>query len=409
MADVAEAIRVGGSGTVPRPSLAERDRRHAALRAAMARDNLDVLILSASTQRWAQMMADSRWATAIGSFETEVLTVVPREGEITAFVYNRADWWKKSVDWISDVRDGRNDWAKNAIERLTELKLPAKARIGIAGLSGLSRAPSGTVTWAMVDAVTKAFSGAQIVNATGLMQDLRAIKSDEEVEFLARSASIVEKMIAACAGMARPGVREKQLYARMTATLLEEDGELPNFLLFATGPGLARSSFVPTNRVLEQGDRIINEIEAKYVGYGAQSVAPMILGKAPASFRDATALAAECFEAVLAAMKPGATFGDLQQVYEGVVAKSGGGRYGTGFPMLHARGLGDDGPALLDKKDLETFKKIPLQKGMTFILKPRVIENGGAKERVNIGDTVAVTATGARRLGKRPLKLIEIG
>lgn len=36
------------------------------------------------------MMADSRWTTAIGSFETEAFTVVPREGEITAFVYNRA-------------------------------------------------------------------------------------------------------------------------------------------------------------------------------------------------------------------------------------------------------------------------------------------------------------------------------
>jgi Xaa-Pro aminopeptidase len=408
MTDVAEAIRTAENGAVPRPSLAERDRRHAALRAAMARDKLDALILSPSTQRWAQMMADSRYVTAIGSFETEVLTVVPREGEITAFVYNRADWWRKAVDWIGDVRDGRNEWGRNVVERLTELGLPAKARIGISGLSGLSRAPSGTVTWATVDAVGKAFPNAGIVNATALMQDLRAIKSDEEVSFLARSASIVEKMIATCVESARPGIREKQLYARMTATLLEEDGELPNFLLFATGPGLARSSFVPTNRVLATGDRIINEIEAKYAGYGAQAVAPMILGKAPASFRDAASLAAESFNAILAAMKPGVTFGDLQQVYEGVVAKAGG-RYGTGFPMLHARGLGDDGPALLGKKDLETFKKIPLQKGMTFILKPRVIENGGAKERVNIGDTVAVTANGAKRLGKRPLELIEIG
>ena len=408
MTDVTEAGRIGGNGAVPRPSLAERDRRHGALRAAMTRDNLDVLVLSPSTQRWAQMMADSRYATAIGSFETEVLTVVPRDGDITAFVYNRADWWRKEVDWIADVRDGRNEWAKNAVERITELHLPAKARIGISGLSGLSRAASGTITWATVDAIAKAFPGAEIVNATGLMQDLRSIKSDEEVSFLERSASIVEKMIATCAEAAKPGIREKQLYARMTATLLSEDGELPNFLLFATGPGLSRSSFVPTNRVLAQGDRIINEIEAKYAGYGAQAVAPMILGKAPAAFLDAVSVAAESFEAVVAAMKPGATFGELQQVYEGVVAKSGKGRYSTGFPMMHARGLGDDGPALLSKADLDTFKRIPLQKGMTFILKPRVVEIDG-KERVNIGDTVAVTATGARRLGKRPLKLIEIG
>ena len=40
--------------------------------------------------------------------------------------------------------------------------------------------------------------------------------------------------------------------------------------------------------------------------------------------------------------------------------------------MMHARGLGDDGPALLGDKDLERFSKIQLQTGMTFILKPQV-------------------------------------
>jgi Xaa-Pro aminopeptidase len=69
------------------------------------------------------------------------------------------------------------------------------------------------------------------------------------------------------------------------------------------------------------------------------------------------------------------------------------------------RGLGDDGPALLGDKDLERFSKIELQTGMTFILKPQVRPKEG-KGRASIGDTVAVTENGARRLGKRELKLI---
>ncbi|MGE0651830.1 MAG: aminopeptidase P family N-terminal domain-containing protein, partial [Alphaproteobacteria bacterium] len=167
--------------TVPRPSRAECERRHKAIRAAMERDDLDVLVLSPNTARWAQMMADSRYVTAIGGFATEVLTVVPRRGEITAYVYNRADWWQKEVDWVRDVRDGRNAWGENAVERIGELELSGKPRIGISGMSGLARAPSGTVTWATVDAIAKACPAAEIVNATPLMQDLRAIKSDEEV------------------------------------------------------------------------------------------------------------------------------------------------------------------------------------------------------------------------------------
>lgn len=394
------------SGTVLRPSLAERDRRHRTIRDAMAREGLDVLVLSPSTARWEQMMADSRYVTGIGGFATEVLTIVPREGDITAYVYNRADWWRAEVDWVEDVRDGRNAWGENAVERIRELGLK-KPRIGISGLSGLARAPSGTVTYDTVEAIAKSFPDATIVNATLLMQDIRAVKSDEEVKFLERSAAIVEKMIETCADAARPGVREKELYALMTATLLREDGELPNFLLFATGPGISRSSFVPTNRVLGKGDRIINEIEAKYAGYGAQAVAPMILGKPSPIFQEMINLSRACFEAVLGTMKPGTTFGDLQDVYVNMVEQVGGGRFSTGIPLMHARGLGDDGPALLRRSDLETYRKIPLQKGMTFILKPRIAEVDG-KERVNVGDTVAVTATGAKRLGHRPLELIVL-
>lgn len=372
----------------------------------MARDGLDVLILSPNTSRWAQMMADSRYVTAIGGFESEVLTVVPLKGEITAYIYNRAGWWKKNVDWITDVRDGRNAWGDNIVERVRELGAE-KGRIGFSGLSGLARAPSGTITWGTVDTVAKAFPNATIVNATQLMQDVRTEKSAEEVAFMERSMEIIEKMIEVMVKMAKPGAVEKEIYGQMIATLLANDGELPSFLLFGTGPDLTGSSFMQTNRVLAKGDRIINEIEAKYGGYAAQAVQPVSLGAASANYQKMIALSKVCFDAVLAAMKPGATFGTLMDIYTDIVKREGNGRWGTGIPMMHARGMGDDGPALLRKSDLDTFRNIPLREGMTFILKPRVSEVEG-KERASVGDTVTVTATGARRLGKRTLGLITV-
>jgi len=394
------------TGSIPRPSLAERDRRHKSVRAAMARDGLDALILSPNTARWAQMMGDSRYVTAIGGFATEVLTVVPAEGDITAFVYNRAAWWQKQVDWIADVRDGRNDWGKNCVTRLGELGL-AKGRVGISGLGALARAPAGTVTHATVQAIAAAFPALEIVDATPLMQDIRAVKSPEEVALLERSMAIVEAMIRTLAEHARPGVGEKELYGRMTATLLAHDGELPNFLLFATGPRLVRSSFVPTSRRLERGDRIVNEIEAKYAGYGAQAVAPMVLGKPERLHAEMVALSRACFDAVLAAMKPGATFGALMDLYTGLVEREGKGRFHSGLPMMHARGLGDDGPSPLRKADLDRFRTLPLEEGMVFVLKPHVGDADG-KDRASIGDSVVVTATGARRLGRRPLELLAL-
>ena len=71
-------------------------------------------------------------------------------------------------------------------------------------------------------------------------------------------------------------------------------------------------------------------------------------------------------------MKPGVTFGSLFDIYR--ERWSGRARENIlwNHPMMHARGLGDDGPALLGDKDLERFSKIELKAGMTFILKPQV-------------------------------------
>jgi Xaa-Pro aminopeptidase len=104
-------------------------------------------------------------------------------------------------------------------------------------------------------------------------------------------------------------------------------------------------------------------------------------------------------------MKPGVTFGALFDVYKRTVEMQGKGKYLWNHPMMHARGLGDDGPALLGDEDLERFSKIQLQTGMTFILKPQVRPAEG-KGRASLGDTVTVTEGGARRLGKRELQLI---
>jgi Xaa-Pro aminopeptidase len=389
---------------LPQLSLAERDRRYNKVRAAMAQANIDVLLAPANTGRWEQLQADSRYLTSIGGFATEVFTVFPLKGEVSAYIFNRAAWWKKVQSWVSDVRDGRNRWGDNAIGRLKELGF-SNGTIGITGLAGLFRAPDGIIPSRTVQRIQENFPAAKIVNATEMMQQIRSIKSAEEIAMLERCTAITEKTIETMKQSAMPGITERALYGTMLATMLSNGGELPTLFLFGTGPGISGSSFVPSERVIKSGDRIVNEIEAKYAGYAAQAVAPMVVGKSEAKFSDMVDISAACFNAVLAKMKSGVTFGELFDTYTNAVESEGKGNYQWSHPMMHARGLGDESPALLGDSDLERFRKLPLQEGMAFILKPQV-RNEEAKERASIGDTVVVTANGARRLGQRPLKLI---
>jgi Xaa-Pro aminopeptidase len=389
---------------IPQLSIQERDRRYRIVRAEMGKRGIDVLILPANTGRWEQLQGDSRYVTSIGGFATEVFTVFPREGEVTAFIFNRAGWWKQAQKWVVDVRDGRNRWGQNAIERINELGLQ-KGTIGISGLAGLFRAPEGIIPYSSVKAIQDTFPQAKIVNATEMMQEIRAVKSAEEVSMLEQSAAITEKTIEAMVENAKPGVSEKELYGAMVHVMLANGGELPTLFFLSAGPGLSNSSFVPTDYRIQKGDRLINEIEAKYGGYAAQAVSPVVIGTADDEYQRMIDISRACFDAILNAMRPGITFGALFDVYTRTVEQQGNGKYLWNHPMMHARGLGDDGPALLGDKDLERFSKIELQTGMTFILKPQVRPAEG-KGRGSIGDTVTVTENGARRLGKRELKLI---
>ena len=389
---------------IPQLSLQERDRRYDKVRAEMARQSIDCLLLPANTGRWEQLQADSRYLSSIGGFATEVFTVFPLKGEVTAYIFNRAGWWKQAQNWVEDVRDGRNRWGQNAIERINELGLQ-KGTIGIAGLAGLFRAPEGIIPYSSIKAIQDAFPQSKLVNATEMMQQVRAIKSAEEISFLGRSAAIIEKTIEAMVRTAEPGVSEKELYGAMINTMLANGGELPTLFFLSAGPGLSNSSFVPTDYRIQKGDRIINEIEAKYGGYAAQAVSPVVIGTPDEEYQAMIDISRACFDDILGSMKPGVTFGGLFDTYCSTVEKHGKGKYLWNHPMMHARGLGDDGPALLGDKDLERFSKIELQTGMVFILKPQVRAAQG-KGRASIGDTVVVTEHGARRLGKRELKLI---
>ncbi len=386
---------------VPRTSLAERDRRHAFVRAAMVEAGLDVLVTSPNTGRWEQNLADSRWLSSIGGFGTETLVVFPRAAEPTVFVYNRAEFWRRVQDWIADVRDGRNRWAQNVATRLGEIGF-SRGRIGMAGLSGLTRSPDGIVPHGLVAGVASRLPEAELVDATALLRRLRAIKSAEEIAILTRSTAIAEGMLLSLDGL-RPGDTDREIYRRLASKQIELGGELPAMILTGSGPSAHHGSFVPTNRRLCSGDLIVGEIEGRYCGYSGQIVRPVVLGETSLAQNALFEAAARVFTAVLSAMRPGVSLGTLADAYDAAVARESGCE--ARYPLMHARGLGDEEPAIITSADRERLSAVVLRPGMVFVLKPQIVRDGLSGQ---VGDMVAVTETGATRLGKLPLEPVHI-
>jgi len=391
-------------------SRAEGDRRLRGVRERMAEAGLDVLILPASANRWEQSMADSRYISGIGGFGTETLTIVPRAADPTVYLFNRAGWWKShEANWIADVRDGHNHWAANIVERLNELSF-TNGTIGLSGLAGQTRTPEGVIPVRTYESLRAAFPAAKLVDATEIIQTMRSIKSAEEIGVLERAAAVTDRMVEAMVAAAAPGVTERAVHAAIVHAMLLAGGELPSLLIFASGPGLSmgHGQFVPVDRVIHDGDLLVNELEGRIAGYGAQTVAPVWIGRPDPKYRAAVDIATAVFHEVSSQMRPGATMGGLMDVYYKAIEREGKGAFSGGFPLMHARGLGDEVPAILSVRVLEKNGAIEIAENMAFVVKPRVRAVDGIVS-AQVGDTVVVTPAGGRRLGRRTLGLHVAG
>jgi hypothetical protein len=73
---------------------------------------------------------------------------------------------------------------------------------------------------------------------------------------------------------------------------------------------------------------------------------------------------------------------------------------------FHGRGLGDDLPVM---PNAASASDAVFEEGHVLILKPGAVpQDQGDDAGERAGDTVVVTSAGARRLGKRPLRISEI-
>lgn len=390
---------------VPRFSLAERDRRWKLVRELMAREGLDVIVTAVNTGHWDHFQPNVRYLTGVGGYCGEASAVFPLEGEVTVVAMGipPSHYWLGFQDWVTDVRNCGRYFGRGIAERLREMGVE-RERIGVAGLANVSRAPEGVMPYGTMRALEEAFPNATFVDATDLMERARYVKSDEEIAALARAVELVEKAIDVMASTARPGVPECEVYAGMIHAMVREGGELPTMLQWASSPEPHGNNIMPTLRPIQSGDIIMNEIEARWAGYVGQGVQPMFIGDVDPVWHDIFRVCQEAVQATYEVFRPGITVGELNRFVVDWGEKN------TPFlvrPLFHGRGLGDDAPVSA-RTTSDAHAQWEVKENTVFVLKPTVATPDG-RRRLYWGDCVVCTQDGPRRLGKRPLEVIQAG
>lgn len=399
----------------PRFSLAERDRRWAAVRKLMAERGIDVIIAPHNTGHSMDFQADARYLTHCGGGgDADIAAVFPLEGDVTAIATSAVPRWTPRVqNWTADVREARRDYGKQMVIRINELGLK-KPRIGITGLGeiGGTRSPEGLILYGTWKRIREGFPDSEIVDATDILAAVRDIKSEEEVACLTKAVQIIEKGYEAEAAAARAGAIDWEVWAATQYGLLKNGSEAPIHCNWISGPNVVRTLTRPTFRVLERGDLIINELEACWIGYQAQGVQPVFVEEAYPVHKELIKIQREVFTEVLAATRPGTNLGLLSkiadQAVEKMAPKSGVAAGAKARLTMHGKGAGDDGPIITSSARDPRQLAYEIKEGMTFTFKPSVSTADGSSI-CTWGDTVVVTKNGGRRLGTRPHDLVVSG
>ena len=391
----------------PRFSLAERDRRWRAVRELMRQQRLDVIVTPQNTGHSTDFQANTRYLTHCGGGgDADIAAVFPLEGDVIAIATSAAPRWPTVQEWTTDVREARRNYGQVIVERLRELKAD-RGRIGITGLGEVegTRTPEGTILYGTWRQIREAFPYGELVDATPILTAVRYVKSPEEIEVLTKSMEIVERAYEAEIAAARPGAKDWEVWAETQCALMKNGSEMPVHCNWVSGKNPRRTLTRPSMRLLEKGDLIINEVEASWIGYRAQGVQPVFVGVANPVHQELIKVQKEVFTRVMESLKPGITVRELAEVTRKAGAqaapKSGPAAGATAELTMHGRGAGDDGPIITSNARSPRQLGVALRENMVFICKPSARSADGASIST-WGDTVVVTATGGRRLGKRP-------
>ena len=229
----------------------------------------------------------------------------------------------------------------------------------------------------------------ELVPLGGLIDGLRMIKDDAEIELLARACQITGQAFSQMLEMLRPGVTERQYAIALERAMVDLGAEGPAFgTIVASGPNGAIGHHVPTDRQFQTGDLVTVDCGAKVDGYHADMTRTVAIGEPAAWQREIYELVAAAQAAGVAAAKVGADVAEVDSAARDLISEAGHGEYFT-HGLGHGVGLLIHEAPWLAQNETGT-----LQDRVPITIEPGIYLAGAGGVRIE--DTLVVRAgTGA--------------
>jgi Xaa-Pro aminopeptidase len=273
------------------------------------------------------------------------------------------------------------------------LKAKKKGRVGIVG--------KGAMSAVFYEHMKKSLPEATFLEATDLVDQIKAIKSDEEIALIKKTVALHDEAMEYAKKVIRPGRRDFEIIADIIHKVTDLGSE-EQLVIGGSGP-LGRP--VPMqkrhfqNRLVREGDQFTLMIEVNGPGGMYAEIGRIYyLGKVPSELYDAYELCKEAQKVTLGLLKPGADPKDIWRANNEFLVEKGQ----LPETRLYAHGQGYD---LVERPAIRDDEPMKLKTGMNITVHPII---GSDKVWVWVCDNYLITESGIEPLHKTPQEIFSI-
>ncbi|HEY2938001.1 MAG TPA: Xaa-Pro peptidase family protein [Gaiellaceae bacterium] len=244
--------------------------------------------------------------------------------------------------------------------------------------------------------------GLELVPHRGLVEGLRAVKDEAELEAMRRASEISDRGYDALAAEPFIGRTEKDLAWTMERLLRENGGEGLSFeVAVGSGPNAALPHVEPGDRVVQAGELVVVDAGCVVDGYCSDCTRTFAIGAIDDELRRIYAVTLDAQSRSLDAVRAGAHGAAVDRVSRDVIGAAGYGEF-YGHGLGHGVGLQVHEAPVLRPESTDT-----LEPGNCVTVEPGIYLPGRAGVRIE--DLVVVTEDGCEVLTKYPKELVTVG
>lgn len=382
-------------------STEELERRWKAVREKMQEKEIDFLIAQNSERFLGGVI---RWFTDFGARHQMQFTVIfPQEGDMSTIVCGSEPPHDNFPP--RDVSRGIDKHLGHVYFPTINYTSAYDAELA-AGVLKVKKNPTigfvqpAFIPMSFADYLRANLPGATFVDATELVDEIIAIKTEEEIGYIKESAALEDGAIRTLQKMIRPGMRNADVYAELHCYLAHNGCEA-GLLEIGSGPMESPVTFnTPRfqNRMIEFGDvvNVLIEIMGP-CGYYTELLRPILVGVEPS--KEAQKMfnaAATVQQMIVDQMIPGAYAKDLWETYAQFSSDCGFARPHRSF--AHAQGL-----SYMERPNIRPDETWQIKSGMNITVHPHI---EGAVCGSMLADNYIVRDSGAERIHRTPKEIL---